>query len=134
MADKITKGGYVVDDKGIPRKTEDVQLADKIIELKNKKDHWEVIELLLSAWVDRTPDEVQALKIQLEDQRETLEDKEFGQTKGGKDFNRRFTLVFPLTLMRMIRSVYSKEELPFDSAFYRDFAHKYPAFRIAQKD
>lgn len=134
MSDKITKNGYVVDEKGLPRKIEDMSLADKVIAAKNKDDKWAVIDLLLRAWAERTPEEAQALKIQLEDQRETLADQEFGQTKGGADFNRRFTLVFPLQLMMMLRAVYSDEELTMDSKFYREFAKRYPSFRVAEKD
>lgn len=134
MADEITKGGYFVDEAGLPRKAEDVQFADKIIELKNKEDKWAVIDMLLEAWLSRTPDEVEALKIQIEDQRENLTDREFGTTSQGQDFDRRFTLVFPLSVMRMIRAVYGEGEIDFDNHFYREFADRYPRFRIAEKD
>ncbi|SRR5258708_39138433 len=124
----------IVDGKGQERRVEDVQLADKVIELKNKKDQWAVIDLLLQVWRVRTPEETQALKIQLEDQRELLTDREFGTTKEGKDFDRRFTLVFPLHLMLMLRAIYSEEELPMNAKFYREFSEKYPNFRVAEKN
>lgn len=123
----------VVDYRGKKRKKIDVDFIDEIFKLKNGKDHWAVIDLLLKRWLQDTPEEVEALKIQIEDQKELLDDKEFGQTMGGKDFERRFTLVFPRKLMLMIRSVYSVEELNFDSKFYRDFAKHYPNFKVAEK-
>jgi hypothetical protein len=90
---------------------------------------------LLERWVkDQHQRNQQALQIQIEDQREMLADKEFGQTAGGKDFDRRFTLVFPVKLMLMIRAIYAQEELEFNSAkFYKDFVKRYPNFKVAEK-
>ena len=123
----------VVDEGGKTRSKEDIDFAEDIIKLKNQKDQWEVIDKLIEKWIKTSSSEVEALKIQLEDQRELLDDKEFGQTKGGKDLERRFTLVFPLKLMLMLRAVYSAEELEFDSKFYREFVKRYPNFRVAEK-
>lgn len=123
----------IVDDNGKMRRKSDVDFVDSLIKLKNQKDPWAVIERLIARWVKTSPEETQALKIQIADHRETLEDKEFGQTTGGKDFERRFTLVFPVRLQAMIRALYSTEELEFDSAFYREFVKRYPNFRVADK-
>lgn len=123
----------IVEDNGKKRLKSHVDFADEIIRLKNAKDQWAVIDKLLEKLVKTAPEEMKALKIQIDDQRETLEDKIFGQTKGGKDFERRFTVVFPLKLQQMIRVIYSPEELEFDSKFYQEFVKRYPKFRIAEK-
>jgi hypothetical protein len=123
----------IVEDNGKMRRKSDVDFADMIIKLKNQKDQWAVIEKLIERWVKTSPEETQALKIQIADHRELLDDKEFGQTKGGKAFGRRFTLVFPIKLQQMIRTLYSQEELEFDSAFYREFVKRYPNFKVAEK-
>ena len=126
MALYVTQNGKV-------RRAEDVELANKIIDLKNKKDHWAVIDELVKAWVKRSPEEVQAIKINISDAKEVAIDKKFGSTKRGKDFDRRLTLLFPNSLMLLIRTQYKATELPFDSAFYREFGKRYPGFRIAEK-
>lgn len=123
----------IVEEQGKKRLKSDVDFADEIIKLKNQKDHWAVVDRLLDRWLRDTPEEIAALKVQIADQKEMLTDKEFGQTKGGKDMERRFTLVFPLKLQQMLRTIYSSEELEFDSAFYREFVKRYPNFRIAEK-
>ena len=52
--DKIAKNHYIVDDKGLPRRVNDITLADKVIAAKNKEGKWAVIDLLLKAWQERT--------------------------------------------------------------------------------
>ena len=123
----------VVEENGKIRRPEDVEIANKIIDLKNTKDKWDVIDFILEVWSERAPEEMEALKIQIEDHRENLTDKEFGQTEGGKDFGRRFTVVFPLELMLLLRGVYAEEELVMDGKFYREFAQRYPGFKIPEK-
>lgn len=120
---------------GIPRKYKDVHFVEQVEALKSKSgsDPWSVIDLLIKAWADRAPEEVEAMHIVIKEYREALFDPKFGQTKEGKDFGRRFTLDFPKRLMLLIRSVYSSEELPMDSIFFRAFAKKYPFFRIPDK-
>jgi hypothetical protein len=124
----------VVDENGKTRLKEDIDFAEEVIKLKNQKDQWAVIDKLLDKWIKTAPSETEALKIQLEDQRELLEDKEFGQTKGGKDMERRFTLIFPLKLMLMLRATYAPEELEFNSKFYKEFVKRYPNFKVAEKN
>ena len=121
-------------DNGISRRLEDVELAEKVIELRRKKDPWAVIHLMTIAWANKAPDEVDALMIGIKDYREDLVDHKYGQTKGGKDLERRFTLSFPKTLMRMIRTIYNSEELPMDSKFFAEFGKRYPAFKISERN
>lgn len=123
----------IVYDNGKLRRSEDIELAEKITELRLKKGPWDVIELLVEAWVKRAPEESEALKISIDDQKEMLADKKFGQTKGGQVVERRFTLIFPSMLQLMIRTQYKADELPFDSDFYREFARRFPNFKIAEK-
>lgn len=128
------QGDIVIEDaSGMPRTAKDVELAEEIIRLKNTKDHWAVIDKMLEAWSKRAPDEVDALEIELEDHRENLTDKKFGQTKDGKDYDRRFKLVFPRQLMVMIRTIYRPDELPLDEKFMQDFAKRYPFFKVAEQ-
>lgn len=123
-----------VDDKGRILDAERVELVDKIMELKNKKDHWLVIDELVNFWIKTTPEDVEAIKMNISEAKENLSDKKYGTTKGGKDFERRFQLIFPTKLNLLIRAVYPPEELPMDRDFYHDFSTRYPGFRVAEKD
>lgn len=127
-------GQLVIEDAGLPRDTDDVELAEEVFKLKNQKDEWAVIDKLLEAWAKKAPENVDALEIEIEDHRENLTDKEFGQTAGGKDFERRFKMMFPKQLLLMIRTIYRPDELEFDRDFQRKFAKRYPFFRVAEKD
>ena len=123
---------YVVEDKKIV----DQELADfvsKIFDIKQQGDPWAVIDELIKYWLKKTPEEAEAVKIDVADQREMLIDKEYGSTTGGKDLERRFTLLFPTTLSLWIRKVFGTDELPFDRKFYKEFAKRYPGFKIPEK-
>lgn len=124
--------GIIVPDMGKLRDSDDTQLADKIIELKNAGKVWEVIDLLVKVWAARAPDEVKAQKLTISDYRENLKDKRFGQTEGGKDFQRRFILSFPEHLRLLIGATF-KSDLTMDNKFYAQFAKKYPFFMIPEK-
>lgn len=123
---------YITEDGKI-RKYEDLEAVEDIIKARENKDPWSVIDKLVELWAKKSPDEVKAIQINVDEYREIQLDKKFGQTKGGKDFERRFTLSFPETLMLMIRTQYKAEELPFDSKFYREFARRFPFFKVAEK-
>lgn len=129
MASKL-----IVEENGKARAKQDIDLVETTIKLKNKGELWTVIELLLQAILKKHPDEMKALQVQISDTKEMLDDKEFGQTTGGKDFERRMTVIFPLRLQQMLRRLYSTEELPMDSKFYREFVNRYPNFRLAEKN
>lgn len=120
-------------DSGKVRSYEDLEIAEDIIETRNKKSPWEVIDKLVKLWAEKTPDDVEAMKINVEQYREGLVDKKFGQTADGKEQERRFTLTFPKNLMLLIRTQYKADELPFDSDFYRKFGERYPFFKVAEK-
>lgn len=122
-----------IDDNGFQRSYSDLNAVNKIVELKGKKDHWEIIDLLLKLWAEKAPGDVEAIGINIEEYKSGLEDKEYGSTKGGKDMDRRFMLSIPKKLLLMIRTQYSVEELPFDQVFYKKFAEKYPFFRVSEK-
>jgi len=122
-----------ISENGIPRSHADAEAVNKIVEARRKEDTWEVIDLLLKLWAQSVPDEVEAININIDEYKESLNDKEFATTKGGGDMDRRFMLSFPNRLMQMIRTQYKVEELQFDKKFYQTFAKKYPFFMVAEK-
>lgn len=123
-----------VAENGKIRKFDDVEFAEDIIKTKNAGGHWAVIDKMINAWAKRAPDDVKAIEINIKQYKETLEDKKFGQTTGGKDQERRFKLSFPYALMMMIRGVYKAEELQMDEDFFDEFAKRYPYFKVAEQN
>ena|ERR1035437_2732650 len=124
----------LVVDNGRIRNVDDIKLVEDIIELKNKKDHWLVIDKLVHVWAKKAPDEEKMIQLNIGQYKETLKDKKFGQTLLGKDQERRFKLSFPSSLMMYIRKVYNHDELKMDEKFFDEFAKKYPAFKVAEKN
>lgn len=122
-----------INDSGQIRDLEDVEFAEKIVTMKATKDPWIVIDELLKYWAQRAPDEVESIEINVTEYKDSLKDKEYGQTVGGKDQERRFKLSFPMSLQNMIRTQYTADEVPFNQAFYSKFGKRYPFFQIAEK-
>lgn len=116
-------------ENGRIRNAEDVSFADLVIKTKNNKGMWPTIELLLQYWMSKTPEDVKAFKVQVQDTRSDLRDKKFGQTKD-KNMERRLTVVFPEALHNLIRVVYPASEMKMDREFFNEFAKRFPAFRI----
>lgn len=123
----------VISENGQVRNLDDLELAEDIIKLRNNKNHWAVIDKLVHVWVEKAPEEESMLQINVQQYKETLKDKKFGQTLQGKDQERRFKLAFPRSLLMYIRSVYKADELKMDEKFYNEFAKRYPAFKVAEK-
>jgi hypothetical protein len=123
----------VINENGKIRKVADVEIAEKIIKDRKFKDYWDVIDSLVRLWAKTAPEDEEAMKINIEQYRESLHDKEFGQTLMGADQERRFTMAFPRSLMLMIRTQYKADELPMDKEFFKEFGKRYPAFKIAER-
>ncbi len=115
------------------RQAGDVELADKALETKKNKGLWDTLELLVNAWMKKTPEDFEGFKLQIDAYRDGLFDSKYGQTAGGKDMDRRFTMVFPEKLFFMIRTIYKSDELNMDKKFYAEFARRFPFFRIPDK-
>ena len=99
------------------RRAGDVELADKALEMKKNKGLWDTLELLVNAWMKKTPEDFEGFKFQIDAYRDGLFDSKYGQTAGGTDMDRRFTMVFPEKLFFMIRSIYKSDELNMDKKF-----------------
>ena len=126
--------GIVINENGKIRTVENVELAEKIVKDRALRDPWVVIDSMVKIWTKNAPEEEEAMKVNVEQYREGLVDKEFGQTLMGRDQERRFTLAFPRSLMLMIRTQYKADELQMDKEFFREFGKRYPAFKISEKN
>ena len=124
----------VVTESGKLVKKDDIELVEKIMDLREKKDPWLVIDELVKVWEERYgKEEIKAYKLQVRDMRETLSDPKFGQTKDGQHFERRLLLYFPIRLELLIRTQYKASELQMDEQFFVDFVKRFPKFLIPEK-
>jgi len=122
----------VISENGKIRDVDNIELAEKITDMRAKQDPWDVIDLMVRTWAKTAPDEAEAIRINVAQYRESQIDKKYAQTKLGKDQERRFQLSFPRSLMLMIRSQYKADELPMDRKFFSEFGKRYPFFKIAE--
>lgn len=127
-------GKLLLEESGKLRDADHVDIVEKILQLRKSKDPWVVIDELVKLWAQNAPDEEKAQKIQIDEYKEQLKDPKFGQTIGGKHFDRRFLIAIPQRLMLMIGSQYKPDELKRDSKFYQKFAKRYPFFKIAERN
>lgn len=126
-------GKLILTDNGKIRDMDHVEFAELISELRTKGDTWAVIDELVKFWGKNAKDDEAAMKINLQQYRETQKDKKFGKTLGGKEMERRFIMAMPKSLMLMIRTQYKADELPMDAEFYQKFATRYPFFKVAEQ-
>ena len=117
---------------GRVHKAEDVELADKLVQERKNKGHWEVKTELVDAWMRRTPEEFKAFKVHLQYTREDLKDPEFAKTSDQIQ-ERRLVAIIPMSLMAMIRSMYSPRELIMDRKFHQEFARRFKFFQVPDK-
>ena len=126
-------GKLIVSDNGHIRDVDHVEFAEKIGKMRKEGDVWAVIEELVKFWGKNAKDDEAAMKVNIEQYKETTQDKEYATTLGGKDMERRFIMAMPKTVMLLIRTQYKADELPFDREFYQKFAAKFPFFKVAEK-
>lgn len=110
----------------------DVMFAEKVFDSKRDKGVWPTIELMIDYWTQKNPTDWKAFKIHLENTRNDLKDRKFGQTPD-KNMERRLTMVFPEKLHYMIRAIYKPDELKMDKGFYLEFLKRFPIFQVPEK-
>lgn len=126
-------GKLIITDNGKVRDMDHIDFAENISKLRASGDMWAVIEELVKFWGKNAKDDEEAMRINLDQYRETQSDSKFATTTGGKDMERRFIMAMPKTLTLLIRTQYKADELPFDRDFYQKFATKFPFFKVAEQ-
>lgn len=114
------------------RPINDVSLADKVLDLRKNKNPWRVIEQLVAAWEERSPEDFIGFKAQIKDTRDNQVDSKFARTRN-QDMDRRLVVVLPQTLHDMIRSMFTPQEFPMDKKFFIEFARRFPFFKVPEK-
>lgn len=130
--ERVSAGVAIDPISGKLRSLSDMEFADMIVVERRNLDKWQIIELLMERWFHSDPKEAQGTLHDVKYMRETSRDKRFGTTKD-KNLERRMTMLFPITLQKLIRSVYKAEELLFDKKFFREFLKRYPGFQVPEE-
>ena len=109
-----------------------VGMADKLVQLKNTRPVWEVIEELMRMYSETNVKEYDSYLIDLED----TKDNGKITNVGGKAFSNvskdiegsllRHRLDIPVKVVYMIRRLYSTDEVQMDQKFFDTWARKFP--------
>lgn len=103
--------------------------ADKLIELRNTKGPWEVIDEIVSFWIKRNPKYWDSFVVHV-DHKKSTRATSYGSNKAK---TLRSVVDVPQQVLGMIRAMYASDELPFDKDFFMKFAQRYPRFRVAER-
>lgn len=111
-----------------------VQVADHIVQYANKHGMWPTIDFIVKRWIEKNPAEFESLKSAIVDAKTNLQNR-FGNNESTRKGNMpmKRTLELPekiWTLINVLFTVQKKEYKGGEKGFWRDFANKYPAFKI----
>jgi len=116
-----------------------VIVVNKLIELKNQKGPWVVIDEILKFWSEESPKEWKSVITTVKNRKQTRKvtnvgNKQFSGVSRDKVTGGllRYQLDVPLKVVHMIRAIYKEEELPMDKKFFNKFAKRYPRFVISE--
>jgi len=117
-----------------------VQLADILIKMKKEKNPWTVIKFIVDGFKSTRPAEyksfIEDIKINKETRNVTsVGGSHFtGVSKDKETGGRlRYKMDIPVTVVHLIRKLYTPEELPMDMKFYDKLGRMYPEFIISKK-
>lgn len=121
-----------LDLKWVPRPAKAVNAADRLIAMKKTHNVWEVIDEVFKVWSSHHPEKWKSFVWNVRDVKETRIDKKFGTSKT-KGSNLRYYIDIPQDVIYMLRTLYTPDELPMNSKFFREFAKRFPKFKVVDK-
>lgn len=110
------------------------QLADIIIRYSNERGLWPTIDFMVSRWIDKNPEFFFNLKEAVQDEKSNLQD-EYGSNRKTKQdaMEMRRVAEVPEKIHNLLYKIFSIEIEQYKGGkkqFWRDFAKRYPFFRI----
>ncbi len=103
--------------------------ADDVMQARKDGDVWVVVEKIVDFWKSENPTEYRSLLVEVPKLR-----KSRARSSGAsKSKNTRFLADIPLKIIQIIQTLYGPEELPLDKRFFREFARRFPEFRVAER-
>ena len=133
VQDNLTMSDHL---KWAPAKT--VSAADRLIELKNKKSPWEVIQEVVKLWMETNPTEYDSFVYTLDKTKRTRKiTKAGGSHFSGLTYDResgghlQYKLDIPVKVVYLIRKLYP--DMPMDKAFYKKWGKVFPKMVVMEK-
>jgi hypothetical protein len=125
----------ILDQFGIPRDISHLSAADRLFETKKKarSKPWPVIDECFKIFEATHPQKYESHLIYLDDIKQTRKDPKFASSVAANGQTLRYTIDIPVKVHKMLRTIYSPEELPMTREFWIEFARRYPKYRIAEK-
>lgn len=116
----------------------DISFINNLVSLKAKSgsNPWPCIEAIIKFWAGKNRNKWKSYLLYLDDIKETRADRKYGSVHDKvNDGYLRYTLDIPMEIVYMIRCLYNADELPMDkqSGFFKEFAKRFPKFKIAEK-
>lgn len=118
----VTTSGKIVD-------AAPYNAADNLVKLRNTKSLWEVIDEVIKVWEKTSVKKYTAHLIDITDIKETR-DNHYASTASK---SLRYLVDIPEDIIRMIRILYTVEELPMDKDFFKIFWKRYPVYRVSER-
>lgn len=115
-----------------------IRAADKLLKMKAKHNVWTVIKEVLKIWSELNPKQYKSHLVEVSDVKKSRKTTSVGSkhfsgiSKAGGSYNA-YLLDIPEKVIYMIRTIYSPEELPFDKKFYKEFARRFPAYKVMER-
>lgn len=104
-----------------------VEFIDRLIQMKNKRDKWDVIREIVEYWKKTRADEYESFLVDIDEKRRTRGDK-YGSTKGSR---MRYMADAPKPIIVIAKTLY--KDIKLDKQFFTEFAKKFPEFRVCEK-
>ena len=114
------------------------QLKAALDQARLSKDPWKAVDVIVKAFKEKYPKRYKSYVIRLEKLRASekvtqVGNKRFRGVSKAEGTYTAHTVDFPAWIMTGLRKVFSTKELIMDQEFFREFAARYPEYRIMEK-
>lgn len=135
---------FIYDRFGRRHKASHWRAAEDLENLKAKSgsNPWPVISKCIEMWTGAQPKKWKSYLYYLKDTKDSRKVSSVGgkRFRGVSRSDRKndallaYTLDIPEPIYLMIRALYTVDELPMDKEFFREFAQRYPIFRVLERN
>ena len=114
------------------------QLKTAIDQARLDKDPWKAVDIIVKAFREKFPKRYKSYVVRLEKLRKSekvtqVGNKRFRGVSKVEGTYTAHTVDFPAWIMTGLRKVFTTKELIMDQEFFREFAARYPEYRIMER-
>lgn len=131
----------IYDQFGIPRKISHIRAVERLEKLKKESgsNPWPVIKECFKVWSATGPKKWDSYLVYLQGVKDSRKETVVGNKRwrGVSKDNEQgglvsYTIDMPEPVNRMIRAIYSPEELPMNKEFFEEFGKRFPSMRVRE--